>query len=178
MRPCNRVGESQFGEIFANKRHGEQRFISAISQGITGSTTLTVRALELAAITVTPAIPTIAGGTRLQFSASGLFTNGSSQDLTDSAIWASTDPGIATISNAAGSRGLVTAVAAGSTTISAIFQGITGNTTLTVTAEQLAAITVTPAIPNIAVGTRLQFVATGLFTDGTSQDLTTSTRAC
>jgi hypothetical protein len=148
--------------------------ISATFQGVTGSATLTVRALELAAITVTPAIPTIAIGTRLQFIATGLFTDGSSQDLTPSATWLSSNPAIATISNAQGGRGLATAMTAGSTTISASFQGITGSATLTVTDAQLAAIIVTPAIPSIAIGTRLQFIATGLFSDGTSQDLTPS----
>jgi hypothetical protein len=57
----------------------------------------------------------------------------------------------------------------GSTTISATLQGVIGSATLSVRNVQLAAITVTPSIPSIAVGTRLQFVATGIFTDGTSQ---------
>jgi Big-like domain-containing protein/CARDB protein len=145
--------------------------IRATFQGTTGATDLTVRALELAAITVTPAIPTIAIGTRLQFVATGLFTDGTSQDLTNSTVWGSADPAIATISNAANSHGLAVAVAAGSTLISATFQGITGTADLTVTTAQLAAITVSPAIPNIAIGTRLQFTATGIFSDGTSQNL-------
>jgi Bacterial Ig-like domain (group 2) len=47
-------------------------------------------------------------------------------------LWASSAPGIATVSNAAGSQGLATAVDVGSTTISATFQGLTGSTILTV----------------------------------------------
>jgi uncharacterized protein YjdB len=146
--------------------------ISATFQNFTGSTTVTVRALELAAITVIPAIPTIAIGTRLQFVATGLFTDGTSQDLTSSATWLSSNPAIATVSNVEAIRGLAIALAAGSTTISASFQGVTGSATLTVSDATLAAITITPPIPTIAIGTRLQFVATGLFSDGSSQDLT------
>jgi uncharacterized protein YjdB len=144
--------------------------VSATFQGITGIATLTVRDIELAAITVTPAIPTIAVGTRLQFIATALFIDGSSQDLSSTAVWASSNTAIATISSPGG---LATALAPGTAVISATFQGVSGSATLTVTTAVLAAITVSPPIPTIAIGTGVQFVATGLFTDGTAQPLTT-----
>jgi hypothetical protein len=144
--------------------------ITATLMNVTGATIMTVTAAEVVAIAVTPAMPSIAVGTRLQFVATGLFTDGTSQDLTPSASWASStvNPAVASIS----ATGLATALAVGTTIISATFQDVTGETLLTVTPAELAAITVTPAMPSIAVGTRLQFTATGLFSDGSSQDLT------
>src|SRR3989442_10432356 len=80
---------------------------------------------------------------------------------------------MATISNAGGSQGLATSVAAGTTTITATLGGVSGNTTLTVTAANLSTITVTPTAPSIANGTNRQFTATGTYSDFTTQDLTT-----
>src|SRR5208283_3806614 len=44
--------------------------------------------------------------------------------------------------------------------------------TLTVTSATLASIAVTPANSSIAKGATLQFVATGTFSDGSTQDIT------
>ncbi|MBL8751500.1 MAG: Ig-like domain-containing protein, partial [Planctomycetes bacterium] len=51
-------------------------------------------------------------------------------------------------------------------------RGIVASVTVTVTAARLVAIGVTPALPSIALGTTRQFVATGTYTDNTTQDLT------
>jgi uncharacterized protein YjdB len=59
--------------------------------------------------------------------------------------WSSSNPGVATISNAAGSKGLVTAVIAGSTTITALSGSVSGTSTLTVTGTGV--ITLTWAAP-------------------------------
>lgn len=95
----------------------------------TGSTTLTVTAPNLQSITVTPVNATIAKGATLQYTATGNYSDGSTQNLTNSASWASTNTGVATI--AAG--GLATGVAAGSANISATYSSVTGSTGLTVT---------------------------------------------
>jgi len=71
----------------------------------------------LISITVTPANPSIASGQTQQFTATGYFRNGTTQNLTSSVLWTSSAPGVATM-NAAG---LGTSIAAGSTTITATF---------------------------------------------------------
>ena len=123
-------------------------------------------------MTVTPADASIADGTTQEFTATGLYTDGSTQDLTTEVTWFSSDEAVATVSNADDSKGLATAVGAGSTTVSATSGGVTGDTTLTVTAT-LVSIAVTPAAPSIANGLTQQFTATGLYSDGSTQDLTT-----
>ena len=86
----------------------------------------------LVSIAVTPVNPSIAAGTQQQFAATGTYTDGSHQDLTNSAIWTSSAPFVATISNA----GLATALAVGSTAIQATSGSINGSTGLTVTPRQ------------------------------------------
>ena len=107
--------------------------ITATSGNISGSTTLTVTPATLVSITVTPANPSIVLGTTEQFTATGTYSDNSTQDMTTSVTWSSSAGSVATISNAAGSNGKATSVAAGTTTITATSGNISGSTTLTVT---------------------------------------------
>lgn len=111
--------------------------ITATSGIISGTTTLTITPAVLESIEVTPASATISISTNIitqQFAAMGIFTDGSSQDLTTSVTWNSSNISIANISNAPGSQGLATVSGVGTTNITATFSGITSNTaTLTVT---------------------------------------------
>jgi hypothetical protein len=146
--------------------------ITAGYGGVSGSTTLTVTSATLVSIGVTPASPRIAKGTAQQFTATGVYSDATIQDLTGSATWTSSDPTVATIS----SQGKATGVAVSTTpvTITARFSGVSGSTALTVTSATLASIGVTPATSSIAKGTSQQFTAVGTYTDDTSLDLTDS----
>lgn len=128
----------------------------------------------LVSLAVTPANPGIGPGMTQQFSATGTFSDNTTQDLTTSVIWSSSATSVATISNVAGSNGRATSVATGATTIMAMSGGISASTTLTVTSATLVSITVLPANPSVALGTPQQFSAIGTFSDTTTQDLTTS----
>ena len=144
--------------------------IQATSGSISGSTSLTVTAPTLVSITVTPANPSIAAGQQQQFTATGNYTDGSHQNLTSTATWTSSTPSVATI--AAG--GMASGVAQGSTTIQATSGSINGSTSLTVTPPTLVSITVTPTNSSIAAGQQQQFTATGNYTDGSHQSLTST----
>jgi len=128
----------------------------------------------LSSIAVTPPNHSIANATTQQFTATGTYSDNTTQDLTTSVTWASSDTSKATISNAGGSNGKATAVAAGTTTIKATLGTVSGTTTLTVTAATLQSIAVTPTNPSIALGTPQQFTATGTYSDNTTQNLTAS----
>lgn len=148
--------------------------ISAVFSSVTGSTALTVTPAVITSMQVTPATPSNARGTTRQFTATAIFSDATSQDVTSSASWSSSNAAIASVSNAAGSKGLATASNVGSATISALMAGVTGSTTMTVTPAVVTAVQVTPANPSIAKGTSQQFVATALFSDATTQDVTTT----
>jgi len=147
--------------------------VAAALGSVSGNTTLTVTSATLVSIGISPTNPSISLGTGQQFTATGVFSDGTTHDLTTSVTWGSSDSTIATISNALGSEGLATSVAAGSATITASLGGISGETTLTVTAATLSSIEVTPTNQSLPNGLTLQYTATGIYSDNTTQDLTT-----
>lgn len=146
--------------------------ITAALSGQSGTVTLTVTAPTLTAITVTPAAPSIAKGNKQQFTAMATFSDGTTQDVTQSANWTSTNAKVASISNTAGTQGLAQALLAGTTSIGASYNNVAGATTLTVTAPVMTSIGITPANPVLAKGTSAQFTATATFSDGTTQNIT------
>ncbi len=115
--------------------------IRATMGSVSGSRNLTVTPI-LSSIAVNPASPSAVVNTTAQFSATGILSDGSAQDLTAQVAWASSASGVASIDNS----GLATGVSAGSTTISAALGTITGSTTLTVNAPTLTAIVITPEL--------------------------------
>src|SRR5216683_6840149 len=78
----------------------------------------------LTTVTLAPSTPSVAVGKTQQMTATGTYDNSSTETITDSASWSSSDITIATV----GSTGLVTGVASGSATISATFDAISGST--------------------------------------------------
>lgn len=146
--------------------------ITASVGSVSGSTILTVTPPVLLSITMSPVQPSIVVPNTLQFTATGNFTDGS-RDLTAAATWNSSNPAVATISNAGGSQGLATPVAKGTTTISAAVGTFTDSTSLTVKLP-LVSIRVLPANGSMPLTTALQFRAIGTFNDGSQQDLTSS----
>jgi hypothetical protein len=84
----------------------------------------------LVSIAVTPANPNITTGTTQQFTATGMYSNGTAQNITSTVTWNSSSTGVATI---AGTAGLSTSISAGATIITATSGSISGSTLLTVT---------------------------------------------
>ncbi len=143
--------------------------ISATFDGTTASTQMEVSDAILQTITLSPLEPSILTLSSGQFAATGTFSDATTLDLTDQATWASSLPTIASISDTAGTKGLVSTLLEGSTTISASRSGVQGSTSLSVTGGDLldiavlpgnsTAIHITPVIP-------LEMTAEGDFTNG------------
>ncbi|HET9666528.1 MAG TPA: Calx-beta domain-containing protein, partial [Desertimonas sp.] len=100
--------------------------------------------VTLDSIAVTPTNPSILIGADQQFTATGIYSDAHTEDLTGSATWGSATTGVATIS----AGGLAHGVSAGTSTISAVQSGITGSTVLTVTQAQQAQTITFAALPN------------------------------
>ena len=127
----------------------------------------------LQSISVSATSASITAGSSDQFNAIGTFSDGSSQNMTNSVTWTSSIPAVATISGA----GLATGVAAGSSNITAAHTGITSNVLpLIVTAATgtLQSITVSAPKSSLATGSSETLTAIGVFSDGTTQNLTSS----
>jgi len=148
--------------------------ITATSSGVSGTTPLTVTAPTLVSIGVTPANLSVAAGLTHQFTATGIYSDNSSHDVTASVVWSSSQAAVAAVSNASGSNGLATTVGAGSTVITATANGLSGAVSLTVTAATLMSVGIAPATLTVPVGLARQFTATGIYTDKSTHDLTSS----
>jgi uncharacterized protein YjdB len=144
--------------------------VRATSGSTSGSANVIINMHSLVSIAVTPTNPSIAAGQQQQFTATGTYSDGSHQNITNSVTWSSGATAIATING----TGLATSVAVGTTVIKAKCGSINGSTSLTVTPPTLVSITVTPANSTVAVGQQQQFTATGTYTDASKKDLTST----
>lgn len=142
--------------------------ITAMYQNIIGAASLNVVSITSLSITP-PSISTSTGATQ-QFTALAQYSDGTVSNVSASAVWSSSNPSVAAISNAAGSQGLATGNANGSTTITATYGGLTASASLNV--RTLASVSVAPANTSLPKGTTQQFSASANYTDGSSADIT------
>ncbi len=146
--------------------------ITANYMGAMGSSTITVSSATVTSIQVTPTNPSSPVGVRVQFAATALLSDMTTQDVTAAAVYTSSDETVATISNAGGTRAQSTALKGGTTTIKATLSGVSGQTTYTVWTEALTGISVVPMTATIARSTTQQFTATGNYQAGKTYDIT------
>jgi hypothetical protein len=139
--------------------------------GSNGQTGHWLPARTLTSIQVTPLTYAVPVNGIRQFTATAIYTDGSSIDVTASSAWSSSIPGNASV-NAA--TGLATGhIGNTSSNITAVFGGMTSNTAiLTVTAATLKSIMVTPGQASIPVNGTYPFKATAIYTDGSTIDVT------
>jgi hypothetical protein len=154
--------------------------IIAESGGLNASSTLSVSIAASGAPSISVIPNTVAetfAGETTQLTATGNLTGvGGSQNLTNQVTWLSSNVQVATVS----ASGLVTTVAAGTTTIIAESGGLNASSTITVTLPASGSgsgtptLTVTPSSASETfAGETTQFLATGDLTGvGTSQNLT------
>jgi hypothetical protein len=102
--------------------------IHATSGSITGTGTLTVSPPVLTAIKISPANPAIPLTSSLQLTTIGSFTDGSTQDLTNSVTWGVDNASIVSLGN----TGKATGQRVGSADVAAALGGILGSTTIIV----------------------------------------------
>jgi hypothetical protein len=139
----------------------------------TGSTTVTCLAPVLKSITIAPTQLTLPTGGTAQLAATGNFSSGPAQTITNTVQWSSSVSSVATVS----ATGLVTCSAGatmnGSSTISATNGSISASISVTCQAAQLKYIKVTPEKNcEIRAGGKLQLTATGTFASGATKNVT------
>jgi uncharacterized protein YjdB len=142
--------------------------VAAQYQGVTGSDSVTVGPAALVSLTVNPGQSSLPIGESEQLTATGIFTDGSQQDLTQSANWNSSTSGIADVN----AIGTTVAVSTGTATITATSGNLTGTALLTVTPAAAIALNIVPNTASMALGSSRQFQAIATFSDGTTQDMT------
>jgi plastocyanin len=156
--------------VYYCKIHGQDNG-NGTASGMSGSIMVMSTAVTLQSIAVTPANPSLVVGQTEQFMAMGTFSDHSTMDLTSQVNWTSSNPSAATINRS----GLASGVSSGTSTISAAFSGVTGSTTLHVTATPppvVESIVLSPVNSSLAPGQTEQFKATGILADNSTADLT------
>ena len=147
--------------------------VSASYEGRTVATAVFVTAATLKSLAISPTAPKVAKGLTQQFTATATFSDGTTQDVTALSSWSikdTTGTGVAGIN----SRGLATARSIGKARITARYLTASATATLEVTAATLRTLALSPLTPVAAKGTAQRFTATGTFSDGTVQDVTSS----
>jgi hypothetical protein len=147
---------------------------SATATGTTtGSTTVTCLAPVLKSITIAPTQLTLPTGGTAQLAATGNFSSGPAQTLTNTVQWSSSVSSVATVS----ATGLVTCTAGatmnGSATITAASSGVSASINVTCQAPQLKYIKVTPEKNcEIPAHGKFQLAAIGFFASGATKNIT------
>jgi hypothetical protein len=155
------------GLVTGAKAH--QVTITATSEGIDGTASLTITPTPVATVVVGPTTTAVAVGGVQQMTVATQAASGT--PLTDRSVaWESGDLAIATVSN----TGMVTATAyTGSATrsvlITATSEGRSGSASLSITPTPVAATVVSPATASLFVGAARQLTATTL--DAASESL-------
>ncbi len=152
---------------------------------ITANANITVEALKSIGVgsvvpIVNPSILNVAQGTASQFVATATLADGTTQDISTSATWFAISPPavsgtgpVATISDSLGSSGWATGNAPGTAVIGAVFGGQGSLSSLTVTNATLKTLAIAPTgNVHVVLGGTQQYVATGTFSDSTTQILT------
>lgn len=138
--------------------------IAASLDGVTSSTA-TINVTDpppatLESITVNPSNATIGVGATQSFTATGNYSDSSTQDLTSQAAWTSSNTGVATVS-----AGVATGVAAGTASITASFEGFTSNTAALSVNAPFSAHSFSPSLVNPDVNVAVTVTGSG-FTPG------------
>ncbi len=139
---------------------------------VNAATSLTVTAAQLVSIAITPANPSLPAGTTQALSATGTYSDASTLDLTTTVVWSSASAGVATVSNATGARGTVTAVAMGTTNVTATLGSVSGTTVVTVSAPTPKQIVVAPIASSVRVGQTVRYTAIAILSNNTQRDVT------
>ena len=146
--------------------------ITASYGGMSASTTLTVVAKKVTSIQVTPTNPTAVLGINQPFVATAVYDDNTTGAVTGASTWTSSDPTVASVGTAGGTAGVATPIKAGTTTITANYQGVSGTSVLTVSTAKLKSIAITPSPLSVVIGGHQQLTATGTWDDNSTRDIT------
>jgi hypothetical protein len=124
---------------------------------------------------VAPPIASVPAGDTVQFTATGHYSDLSTQDVTQTATWASSSSAVA-VSNSTHSHGLATGETVGSAVVTATDPTslAQGAASVTVTPAVLSSVSVSPVAAALAQGQSQPFMATGHYSDQSTKDMTTT----
>ena|GEM_PF-4899728 len=147
--------------------------VKASYAGMNATAGLFVEEPVLVRVEILPVEAAVEIGETVTFSASAVFSDGSTSDVTSSANWNVDNPDLASITN----PGAVEGVSPGSTFVTATYDGISGSASLTVTESgqtNVLEITVYPNERTLGIGQPYGFYAKALLSDQSIMEVTNS----
>lgn len=123
---------------------------------------------HLTYLIVTPGRTSVALGDTASFKLIAAYSDGTSEDVTASAAWSTSNPSIATVN----SGGVASPLTVGTTTILASAYGKSASSSLIVSTAALTAISITSPSSPIPLGESGQLKAEGTYSDKSVQDIT------
>jgi parallel beta-helix repeat protein len=149
-------GGRHYGHYQAAASPGVYSVVAAAQpSGLADTATVTVIPVPVASVSVSPPSASVLVGGTVSLTATTLDSAGSV--LTGRAItWSSNSTAVATVNGS----GVLSAVAPGSTTITATSEGKSGTASVTVSSVPVASVTVAPASASLQVGQTVQLTAT------------------
>ncbi|MDR8524896.1 Ig-like domain-containing protein [Shewanella fidelis] len=146
--------------------------IKASYIGVSAIAELKVTDAVVTGLQVSPANLSVPLGTTGQYRADAFYSDGHTSDVTHLATWSVSDPSLVNITATGATAGFAQATALGITKVQANFAGLNDKVDVTVTDAILEKLVISPAYSSIAAGLRQPYQATGVYSDGSSKQLT------
>lgn len=142
--------------------------ITATYGGKTANANLSVAEKTITSIAVSDV--NITSDSSKKMTAIATYSDGSTQDVSDSVTWSQTsNTGVAEMTVSGSDKGTVSGISSGSANVTASLGGVTSNSA-TVNVKSLSSIAVTSK--TISVGGTAKLKATGTYSDGSTEDIT------
>jgi hypothetical protein len=151
--------------------------VQATQGPITGTYSVSVTAGVLVTLTIAPnPVPELPKGLTTELTATGMFSDGVENDVTEMVVWATDNDLVATV-NSTDNKGLVTATGTtGATNIHATYNAPSGTITDTVTVSAAPAVIVRveidPATLELPLGTSENLECNAIYSDATEMPVT------
>jgi len=139
---------------------------------VTSEISLNVSSATLTSINISPQNINLANNTHLNLTATGIYSDDHTQDLTSLVLWSSNKPSIVFVSNAKQQKGNVYSLSAGQATINARFGNLSADATVNVNTDAISGITILfDGESTMAIGSQKTLNAIGNYSSGAIQDL-------
>jgi uncharacterized protein YjdB len=142
--------------------------ITATSEGVKGTAKVQVGPAPVSSVSVSPSTKTLTAGTSTQLSVSVTDVNGATVS-SPTVTWNTSDAQVAGVT----SNGTVTTAKAGTATITATSDGVSGSADITVQPGAVASVSVVPKVATLQKGQTVQLTATAV--DKFGNAITTAT---
>jgi hypothetical protein len=146
--------------------------IQATYSGMSGNASTTISGLQLVSLQFATASINLPTGWEYPLQVDGVYSDGSTVNLTGDVVWQSSATNFVSVSNAASNKGELFGLAPGGASVAAQLGNVSASISVVVANATLNSISVTPLKTLLSAGINQNYFARGTFSNGTSLDIT------